>query len=98
MIENLDFQDPMDEMERRWERKVESALPALDLHDLTAQRNPRNLNRQFAPEFSQASYETLLRQDYAIGDYINLQASPLGTTEETRQHMVTLLIELNRLK
>ena len=28
------------------------------------------VKRQFAPEFSQAAYETMLSQEYAIGAYI----------------------------
>jgi acetamidase/formamidase len=41
---------------------------------------------------------TMLQEEYAIGDYINLKNSSIKVTEEARHHMVTLLEELNRLK
>lgn len=41
---------------------------------------------------------TMLQEEYAIGDYINLKNSSIKVTEEARHHMITLLEELNRLK
>lgn len=54
--------------------------------------------RQFAPEFSQCSYEAMLAEEYAIGDYIHIKNSSVHVSEEARHHMVTLLEELNSLK
>ena len=74
-------------------------LPAIDLLDISQEGNPYLAQkRQFAPEFSQSSYQTMLQEEYAIGDYINLKNSAIKVTEEARHHMVTLLEELNRLK
>jgi hypothetical protein len=89
----------MEEMTRRWQQSVEKQLPAIDLLDISAEGNPYNeRKRQFAPEFSQSSYLSMLETEYAIGDYINLKNTTIKVTEEARHHMVTLLEELNRLK
>ena len=99
VIENLAFENPMDEMMRRWQQQVESTLPTIDIIDLSAEGNPKGeTKRQFAPEYSQSSYMTMLQEEYAIGDYINLKNSSIKVTEDARHHMVTLLEELNRLK
>ena len=99
VIENLEFVNPMEEMMRRWQQKVEGTLPTIDIIDISAEGNPhQESKRQFAPEYSQSSYMTMLQEEYAIGDYINLKNSTVKVTEEARHHMVTLLEELNRLK
>ena len=69
------------------------------MQDIAEEGNPNGAKkRQFAPEYSQLSYETMLKEEYAIGDYIHLKNSTIKVTEEARHHMVTLLEELNRLK
>ena len=69
------------------------------MQDIAEEGNPSGAKkRQFAPEYSQFSYETMLKEEYAIGDYIHLKNSTIKVTEEARHHMVTLLEELNRLK
>lgn len=86
-------------MTRRWQQQIEQMLPAIDLYDISQEGNPYQAHkRQFAPEYSQSSYQTMLQDEYAIGDYINLKNSTIKVTEEARHHMVTLLEELNRLK
>lgn len=40
----------------------------------------------------------MLQNEYAIGDYVNLQTNGLGVTKETRSHMITLLEALNAEK
>ncbi len=56
-------------MKMRWDRICQSRLPLLDLVDLKAEIEG-HVKRQFAPEFSQSSYEYMKRNDYAIGDYV----------------------------
>lgn len=53
---------------------------------------------QFAPEYSQSAYREMLRQEFAIGDYIQFTNGNTGVTDLTRKHMVTLMEDLNRLK
>ena len=54
--------------------------------------------RQFAPEFSQAAYETMLNQEYAIGPYISTHGSSLSITTSQRKRMVILIEDLHRHK
>ena len=59
-------------MVRRWKAIIEKTLPAIDLIDLAAEHNYfYSQKRQFAPEFSQTSYLTMLKKELSIGDYIN---------------------------
>lgn len=61
VIENLEFVNPMEEMTRRWQQRVESSLPTIDIMDISAEGNPyQERKRQFAPEYSQSSYMTML--------------------------------------
>ena len=58
-------------MTQRWRKIVESTLPAIDLIDLSDEKDPYGgMKVQFAPEYSQNSYQEMLRQEFAIGDYI----------------------------
>lgn len=34
VIENLEFANPMEEMTRRWQSKIEKVIPAIDLLDI----------------------------------------------------------------
>ena len=43
------------------------SLPAVDLNDFSK-------NRQFAPEYSQKAYEEMLEKEFAIGNYITVDA------------------------
>jgi len=43
-------------------------LPVCDFQDVTYLRHKYKA-KQFAAEFSQEAYETMLSQDYAIGSY-----------------------------
>ena len=54
--------------------------------------------RQFAAEFSQNAYETLLVKEVAIGDYISYNEGALGVSAVARKHMVTLMEDLNQQK
>ena len=72
--EVLPYENPSDEMVRRWKSIIERSLPAIDLIDLAAEHNYfYSQKRQFAPEYSQAAYLTILRSELAIGDYIDFQ-------------------------
>ena len=77
---------------------MEKTLPAFDLIDLAAEHDFYPKKRQFAPEYSQTSYLSMLEQEFAIGDYITFGGSTLGLTPSSRQHMITLLEALNAEK
>ena len=40
----------------------------------------------------------MVKQEFAIGDYIGYSNGTNGVTELTRKHMITLMEDLNRLK
>ena len=68
--------------------------------DLAEEKDPYGgMKVQFAPEYSQSSYQEMLRQEFAIGDYIHFnQKSENGVSELARKHMITLMEDLNRMK
>lgn len=89
----------MDEMSRRWYMQVDADLPAVDRFDLSMEGNLTNpCKRQFAAEYSQKSYESLIEKECIIGDYVNIKKSRFKVSEDARSHMVTLIDELTRLK
>lgn len=70
------FENPSDEMVRRWKEVIEKSLPAIDLIDLSAEHDPfHSVKRQFAPEYSQSAYLEMMRKEYAIGDFIELEGA-----------------------
>ena len=86
-------------MHRRWKAIVEGSLPAIDLIDLSNEKDPYGgFKVQFAPEFSQSAYNEMVKQEFAIGDYINFNSAQVGVKELARKHMMTLIEDLNRLK
>ena len=92
-------ESPTETMLRRWKDIVEKTLPAIDLIDLSNEKEPIFSEKvQFAPEFSQSSYCEMLRQEFAIGDYICFNQVNKGVSEVARKHMITLMEDLNRIK
>jgi len=80
---------------------MQDSLPPADLEDLKAMRDPLlNLNRQNAPEHAQTIYLNKLRGDKAIGNYINSAANSktIKVTQDIRLYMVTVMMEVHRLK
>ena len=61
---------PDETMKHRWLTVLQSSVPEVDLEDITALQNDPQAARQFAAEYSQESYLDMLKNDYAIGDYI----------------------------
>ena len=57
-------------MLQRWGKTIKSQIPMVDLADLAQEVDPENqVKRQFAAEYSQSSYNAMLKQEVAIGDY-----------------------------
>ena len=99
MSEVMTYENPTDEMNRRWKLIIEKVLPAIDIIDLSTEHDyfyPKK--RQFAPEYSQSSYLTMLSSEFAIGDYISFAEDKLQVKEQARRHMITLLEDLNKSK
>ena len=62
-----------EKMYKRWVKALEQSIPAIDMLDAApcaAGAGEDYVKRQFAAEYSQAAYETMLNQEYAIGAYI----------------------------
>ena len=93
----IQFENPSDEMIRRWRQIIERSLPAIDLIDLAAEHNYfYSSKRQFAPEYSQSGYLAVMRNELAIGDYIDFEQGQMRVSDQARRHMITLLEDLNR--
>ena len=69
-------------MLKRWKAIIEKELPAVDLIDLASEHsNFSSSKRQFAPEYSQSAYLTMLRNELAIGDYIEYNESQMRVSD-----------------
>ena len=98
MVKTKDV-NPTKEMRSRWLKIIEERLPAVDLIDIQAEVFPLNgSKRQFAPEYSQSSYLTMLQQESAIGDYFYNPNSSLKISHFARLSTVLLIQELINYK
>ena len=96
---NIPSETPSETMMRRWKAIVEKTLPAIDLIDLSNEKDPYGgVKVQFAPEYSQTAYNAMIRSEVAIGDYIGFNSGEHGVSELARKHMITLMEDLNRMK
>lgn len=94
-------QAPRAVMSQRWLDQMRSSLTGADMADLLAMQDPLiNLNRQNAPEHSQTIYRKKLFSDRVIGDYISSEENckTIKVTKEVRLYMVTVIMEVHRLK
>ena len=86
-------------MNKRWIKIIQRKIPTIDLIDISTELFPVNsYKRQFAPECSYSAYLTMLRQEYAIGDYLSDPNCSLQISSFARQQMVMLIEELSNLK
>ena len=61
---------PSDEMVKRWLKNISMRVPTIDLVDIAAESGSnKTQKRQFAPQYSQDAYMTMLVEEEAIGDY-----------------------------
>lgn len=71
----------------------------MDMVDLLGQRDPANkMTRQAMPEIAYEVYRNTLQKECAIGDYINVPENSVRITEEVRLYMITVIIEVHRIK
>lgn len=95
----MSYLDPTEEMNKRWLKVIQKQVPTIDLLDISAEVYPFNSQkRQFAPEYSHSAYIAMLKQEYAIGDYVTKKNCSLKMTDYTRQQMVMLIEDLCALK
>lgn len=89
-------------MRSRWLHKLqESGVPEVDLDDVNALLADPQAGRQFAPEFSQSSYECMMAQDYAIGDYvakIGVMRSVAAFSYHDREKLISIVQDLTKKK
>ena len=96
---DLDVRPPLIEMNQRWIAKLQAKVPQMDMVDLLAQRDPAiKMTRQATPEIAYEVYKNTLEKECAIGDYINVVANSVRITEEVRLYMITVIIEVHRIK
>lgn len=98
-VNKTSYEDPTDEMIKRWIKIIRRRVPTVDLVDISAEVFPVNSKkRQFAPEYSYTTYSTFLSKEEAIGDYtLDPNCSGL-VTAYARQQMVLLIEELHLVK
>lgn len=94
---------PRELMELRWLKSLQGGLPEVDIQDVHALLGDPQAGRQFAAEYSQSSYEEILTQDYAIGDYLRRQADASGAPSnifsyEDRERLVSIVQDLHKKK
>ena len=86
-------------MNDRWLNILKNRLPTIDLIDISDEIHPFNAQkRQFAPEHSQTSYITMLKQEFAIGDYMEDPSDTLKITHYGRLTTIMLIQELCMFK
>ena len=74
----------------RWCKMLLRTVPTVDLNDILEETySDKKKSRQFAPEYSQHTYSTMLAQDHPIGDYVSAGLSSIN--DYTRQQMILLI-------
>ena len=95
----VEVRTPTAEMELRLLAKLRATIPSIDLADCLDRHNPSKIsNRSAAPEIAQEIYMNALRDECAIGDYINIYNNSVVMTDEIRLYMITVMIEVHKIK
>ena len=88
-------------MARRWLAMVQANLTEDDIQDVqNAQAYGEDKRRQTAPEYAQLAYESMLRTEKPIGNYLvsEYKRRALKIEMIDRESMVALIQELHRIK
>lgn len=87
-------------MTQRWLSSLQGQIPDIDLRDVkTTLENPK-VCRQFAAEFSDSSYRTMLgsaQDDQAIGDYVAKHGGNRFSYQE-RERLMSIIQDLHKKK
>lgn len=84
-------QTPSEIMEQRTLDVVERQLPVLDQLDI-------GVKRQFAPEYSQSAYQTMIKEEYPIGNYTGQKYAKMQVSHRERRQIVDLIEKLHKLQ
>ena len=58
-------------MVKRWIKSIAKTTPEVDMMDITQViMSPKASSRQFAPQYSQTAYESMLEQDDNFQNYV----------------------------
>jgi len=95
---NLNLTDS-ETMQLRWLKVLENSIPEFDLDDVNTLLNDPSEGRQFAPEYSQCTYNEMLKSDNITGNYINeIDQSTIQFTEKDREHLMQFVHFLHKKK
>jgi hypothetical protein len=101
------YMSPREVMHIRWIRAMQQRLPDVDFEDLTLAQRANSFSelRQFAPEFSQCAYQSMLGTERIIGAYTTQRIRGLRpvkrnfkVTEKQREAMIILIQDLHKAK
>ena len=85
-------------MYKRWKKEIKDTLPELDVADSMDDLDFMK-RRQFAPEYSQNCYVAMLKQEQAIGSYIDIEGLPSNIISKgSRKLIVQLIRSLHQIK
>ena len=86
---------PSEEMYKRWQQTIKAHVPSIDLIG-TDSGNVQK--RQFAPEYSQSAYDTMIHNEFAIGNYTCENGQHMTITAQQRRLMIAIIEDLHRAK
>ena len=87
---------PNEVMQVRWLHEIQAAVPAIDFDDLNITDDFAKA-RQFAPEFSQKAYMSMLKKDIVIGNYTSKKGQ-FEINASQREQMIILIQNLHKAK
>ena len=89
-------------MNQRWLPLLAQQIPPFDMTDVMSARDFSNgaarTNRQNMPEIAHQVYLNTSEKESAIGDYVGIPNNSIKVTEEVRLYMITVIVEVHRLK
>ena len=86
-------------MLKRWITELSKNMPAHDASDAMEEKVIGCKKRQFAPEYSHKCYLTMLREEQAIGSYIDIEGLPSKIiTKGSRKFIVQNIQSLHKVK
>ena len=64
------YANPTKEMSERWIKILKKNVPTVDIIDIALEvATEKSSKKQFEPEYSYDAYNTMLREESAVGDY-----------------------------
>ena len=88
--------NPTQLMLKRWYNVLSDKCPALDASDAVNERVHGFRKRQCAPEYSQNCYLSMLREEQAIGNYIDASNLPSSIiTKSSRKFLIQMVQSLH---